>query len=442
MKLPVIGTSFAHGRSAVTAREAVNVWFERRGEGEKAPVIVSHLPGTELLINQGGVLGAWSNPAEGHCYVHTADTLYYILPVTGSVLASVSLPHTAIRPIEMCGTRDRVLFISGLSVWSVTPTLPSAPVLVDFPAGQSPLSCAWLGGYFWVYTTYGRIYWSANGVDWDPLDFANSEALSDTALWVRTIGDRLVLIGRRTIEFWGATGNAALPYRLIPGSVVYFQLETNGLRQLAQLGSRLFMWGSADGGRSGLFELRDTAMVRVTNPDIEEVGDQNLISISAFEEFGRPFVLVYRNGLVSWLVDVDMGVASRIQGGAYAGHVTFLADRGSQFVANSSGLYRMDRLMADPVLRRITTDNLVSPDLDRFSVDKVRLDVQADSVSMSVSRDGGATFGAPRSKSASAARGVRGAVQFDRYGTASQFTFRVESNGSFILSNIIINPRN
>lgn len=443
MKLPVIGTSYAHGRTAVTARVAENIWFERRGEGEKAPVIATHLPGTAQTIALPGILGAWRNPAVNYEYVHTASTLYRVNTATGTIDATMALPWTAIVPMEMCGTATRIVFLMGALPYYVAPTLIGAPTLITLPDGQQAVSCAWLGGYFWIYCASGRVYWSVDGATWDALDFANSETLSDSGFRVRTIGDKLVLIGERTIEFWGSTGVSAIPYRLIPGSTIQFDAYRNGLRQVANVGDRLFIWGSANGGRNGLYELRGNAMQHITTSDLEFATADTFLSISAFEWFGRPFVSLYRQGGVSWLIDVDMGVASRIVGTtAYAGHVTFLASQSQVNVANSAGVRRMDPTLVDADIRRITTDNLVSPDLDRITVDKVRLDVQAETVTVTASRDGGATWGTARSKAASAARGVRAAVQFDRFGTAAQFTFSVAATGPFILSNIIVNPKN
>ena len=98
MKLPVIGTSFAHGRSAVTARQATNVWFEQRGEGEKAPVIASHIPGTGSSISLPGILGAATNAEIGQHYVHDEDTIYYGSPGV-SFGSPMALGFTTALPI-------------------------------------------------------------------------------------------------------------------------------------------------------------------------------------------------------------------------------------------------------------------------------------------------------------------------------------------------------
>lgn len=438
MKLPIIGTSYAHGRTAVTARRAQNLWFEQRGDSEKAPVIATHLPGTEQTFALAGLVGLWRSPGTGVTYAHTATTIHRV-SLPGGVNATQALAFTAVLPLEFANDSGRVLFVGAARAFHADVFLVASPneIVIE---GQSPLSCTYLGGYYFLYMASGRVYWSVNGMSWGPLDFANSESLADGGVKCLAVADTLVLIGQETIELWADTGNPAIPYRLIPGSTRRFSVFNAAA--VTQLGDRVFLWGSMPGGSLGLFELDGTALRRLSNEDLDRSVGTAVARLSAFEVGGRVFVAIYSGNGATWWFDASLGVPSEITHGVYTGSRAYVAEFGVLYVTTSTGVSRMDRGFADAIPRVLVTDNLVTPDLDRFAVDKVRLDVQTETVTLEVSRDGGATWGAARSDAASADRGVRGAVQFDRYGTSSQFTFRISGQGAFTLSNVIVNPRN
>jgi hypothetical protein len=441
MRLPVIGTAYAHGRSAVTARVMENLWAERRSDSEKAPVIVTHVPAA-VDVMTGDYTSIYRDPV-GAVIAAGPTNLYSLNLTAGTVTTTQTLPDAAGTPIFFASSGARVLGVHPNYAFQAVIGSSIAAVTVS---GQAPYDCAYYAGYFLLYMFSGRFYWSPDGTTWDALDFANTEAAGDGGLRVVVYADMLAFFGTTTIEFWGRTGNADKPFQLIQGSVRRFTLGTN--LSLSMVGEQPFFWGSPEGRTAGLYTLDGMTPVRLSTDDIERaLADTSFVYVSGFGLLGHTIVAVHApdTGATYWY-DLSTGIWSRMTGGTpYAGQHQFI-EFGSKIFGLRYALgaiYRLNPAAADSVARTLVTDNVVSPDLDRFVLDKVRLDVQtADTVSLEVSRDGGDTWGSARSAIASSARGVQGAVQFDRYGTASQFTLRIKATGQFALSNIVINPRN
>ena len=95
MRLPVVGTAYAHGRSAVTARAATNLWFERR-DGEKAPVIASSLPAANTIATFANARTFYRSPSDAlYAFIQTSTELLQINPANGAIVETHTLPDAA-----------------------------------------------------------------------------------------------------------------------------------------------------------------------------------------------------------------------------------------------------------------------------------------------------------------------------------------------------------
>lgn len=453
MRLPVVGAAYSHGRTEVTARVAKNLWFETRPDGEKAPVLCTHLPKKTNYSMSEAITSPVSivSTDAGFTYIASTTKLYGFAPGSGIVTFGNTFPSalTAGARLEYASDQTNIVMtqVNNASYCSVGGGTINA---ITIPDSQVPVSVAWLRGYFVMLTLAGRLYFSTDGSTWNALAFATAEASPDGGSAIRAVGNVLVVFGSRTIEFWAPSGNADIPFTPITEAVVRMGLSS--ANALCMIGGQVYFWGSPQNGPRGLFTLDGQHPQRLSTPDLEKVIGSSAFNppwVSGFELFGHKIVtLTPVPGSDTYWFDLSTGAVTHIPSGApFNGKCEFITDYADIYGVNPAEHTRHFKLDASTydtdVVRELVTDNVSTPDLDRFTVDKVRLDVAVDSaVSLAVSRDGGWSWGSSRSSDASGTRGVRGIVQFDRYGTAPQFTFKVGATGKFVLSNIIINPRN
>lgn len=107
---------------------------------------------------------------------------------------------------------SEVVFGRGSTAYSYDGTDYQA---IAFPDGADVTMVAYTAGYFmFLRAGTGKWYFSAigNARSIDPLDFATAENEPDRLLDILILDGVLILLGTESIEFWGATGDADLPY--------------------------------------------------------------------------------------------------------------------------------------------------------------------------------------------------------------------------------------
>lgn len=107
---------------------------------------------------------------------------------------------------------SEVVFGRGKTAYSYNGTNYQA---IAFPDGDDVTMVAYTAGYFILLRAEtGKWYFSAvgNARSVDALDFATAENEPDRLLDILILDGVLVLLGTESIEFWGATGDADLPY--------------------------------------------------------------------------------------------------------------------------------------------------------------------------------------------------------------------------------------
>ena len=105
-----------------------------------------------------------------------------------------------------------VIFGRGKTAYSYNGTNFQA---IAFPDGADVTTAVWTAGYFiYLRAGTGLWYFSAvgNGRSIDPLDFATAENEPDALLDVGVLDGVIFFFGTESIEPWGATGDADLPY--------------------------------------------------------------------------------------------------------------------------------------------------------------------------------------------------------------------------------------
>lgn len=118
---------------------------------------------------------------------------------------------------------------------------------IAFPDGADVTMAIWTAGYFiYLRSQTGLWYFSAvgNGRSVDPLDFATAENEPDALLDALVLDGVLIFLGTESIEFWGATGDADLPYAPIQQRVFEQGVIATGC---AVVVDNSFYWIGRDG---------------------------------------------------------------------------------------------------------------------------------------------------------------------------------------------------
>lgn len=141
-------------------------------------------------------------------------------------------------PASFAGYEDYVFVNAGAEIGAYDGTtystiaFPDAEDVIKVVVGASRLLA--------IRANTGKFYWTDPlGITIDALDFATAENSPDTLKDMLFIGDKAILFGAETVEFWPATTDSELPFNPIPGAT--FPVGIKGTGMCAQF-NRSFAW--------------------------------------------------------------------------------------------------------------------------------------------------------------------------------------------------------
>lgn len=205
MKLPYGTSAYQRSRGNLPSLELVNMFVEQSNsqgvilQSRKALVQVAEVGSgpVRATLQEDGVFGGDRFTLSGASFYRGSTLLG---TVAGDGVASIAANET------------EVLICAGTSIYSYNGTTFAA---VAFPDSADVRAIAYNAGYFFALRSgTGQWYFSAveDGRTWDALDFATAENEPDQLLDLVFLDGVLILAGTNSIEFWGATGDADLPY--------------------------------------------------------------------------------------------------------------------------------------------------------------------------------------------------------------------------------------
>lgn len=226
-------SNYERQRGNIPALPVVNMLAENIPT-EPGPVLQSR-PG---LKDSGTVMG--SGPVTG---VYQADSVLNsdLFGVSNGSLYRASTLVGAINgtgPVSFAGYEDLLFVNAGHDIWGYDGTTLSS---IAFPDGAE-VSKIVVGASRLVAIKEDTdiIYWSdvlTSSID--GLSFASAENLPDRLYDILYIGDKLVLFGAETVEFWPTTDNADLPFAPLTGATLPVGIKGTGM---ATHFSRTFAW--------------------------------------------------------------------------------------------------------------------------------------------------------------------------------------------------------
>lgn len=472
MKAQLVGFGIgSSGQPQTTARAALNYYFEPRPPGEKSTHVVKPYPGLSEHATINGGTGAM------RC-IHTMGTVAFI--VCANKLIEVDSSGTATTRGTLASSGGRVeaadngatmILVDGTKVYTYVQATATFTTLGGGTCNDGACSATWLGGYFVVGSTAGgapaRVYISADGSTWSSTDYASAESNPDALVAVRAVGNNLVVVGEFSTEFWTQTGAADYPFQPVVGSTLPYGSPAIEGTAVVRIGQSVYMIGQSRGTTAPfMLRIRGYQAERISNPDFERVLRGYALSSSrafAFELDGHEFYqITFVSASATWVYDALTGIWTKLdQFGAGATHfcgfglmVPYAGGLAANTIlglANDSATgkvykYRPDLMTEDgsAAKRELILDHVAMPDLDKFTLDEVRMDVSGSTAfthAMSVSRNGGYSWG-----SAMASRGdsTNSPLRWARLGTARQFTLKFSQTVASLhtINNIILNPKN
>ena len=414
--LQCVGPSYWLADRKTAVQRSINLWMMVvEGLGEQGTPVLESAPGLSLVHDFGDDISGM-RAADGRSFIVSGSTLYE-MTASEALTARGTLPSSA-SFVSMVNGEGQLAIVDGtsLSVLNLTTNVLG-----------SVMSAGWLGsklvdfldGYFiFVEPDTERFYLSQidDATTLDALDFSSADTLPDTIVAQCVIRRELYLLGQRSIEVWVDSGGADFPFVRYQGTPI--DVGVVGYRAWTTAGGSIVWVGSSIKGGPYVYMLNGYQAQRISNQSIEQQLAKSTDIASArvwsYQDAGSEFALFDIPGAeTTWAYDLatqqwhergekDGGdwIPSRVVHHFYFNNV--------HYVAGGSKLYRMSRdyhdLAGDPLVRERTWAHLRSPSLEPVPYRSLEVlcttgDTTAANITLEVSNDNGAVFGAPLARS-------------------------------------------
>lgn len=434
-------TSSAKGRLAESGGRLINAYSEKLGDGR---VKLSRVPGVRAIVE-----------------ATTGEHCRGAIEVNGVVLAA--LDERLVTITESGGTftvNDIGAFAGTETVYfarnnkSPTPDIVAVTdgtaFIVDMSTGAttypdsdvgSPNSVCFLGGYFIF--SYGNARMRASGLNdtsINTLDTAFAESKPDGLLRVVALGKNLYACGPQTIEIWPNTGNATgFPFSYL-GTIARGIAGPDAIAGYENDFSNVLIFAGSD---NVVYRINGNIAEPISSPsvskDLQRLADKSSLRAVVYEHEGHS---VWCLSCTDWTWCFDVSTGSWFERKSYgrdSWRVSASVKCFGSWVMGDSltgkfGVVDPDYgyEYGDPLALRITSSTM-SGFPARAVMSRLDLDIMsgvgsaagadpietAPRVRMSVSRDGGVTFGSYREAEIGRQGKYRKSVRFNRLGTAS-----------------------
>lgn len=447
-RISLFGLGLQSLSRAVTAKLRQNFYTEHRPQGEKSQIVAYGTPGTRLFLDLGG------NPSRGGIVVERVDLAYvvnlgtfYEVNNAGVATARGTIGTTSGR-VSLAHDGTIVLVVDGTTGYTYDTSNPATPIAV-IASGTfiaNPTTCTWMDGYFIANNnTEGQI--STNGTTWNALDVFTPSSNPDNFIAVIADHEQIIPFGDISTEFWNDTGATDFPFAPIVSAAAEWGLAARW--SLVKFNDSLAFLAKNRMGQVIVCRLQGYTAVKISTPDIDDIinGYSNVADASAFSYLlgGHPFYQInFPSADASWLYDGLTDEWQKVKSygmGRHRGDWGFYYLNKSIVSASDSGrLFILDPTVytdnGDMIEGELISENIAQPDLERFNVDRVRLDMESGvglasgqgsdpTAMLFVSRDGGFTWGAQQDATIGAMGEYRTRVEWRRQGQSDEWNFKV-----------------
>ena len=289
------GRSFRVGRSKAAGMTSLANMYGEPVEGEGRTSFVCYgTPARSLFATIGGGTVRGQLTASDVHYAVIGTTLYKINgDGTNVALGTVE----GSLPVDMSYNGNQIDIVGEIKAYYFD--VPSATLYEHSGAGyEQAVSSTSLASYTIIACKdTGRFRWRlTNTFTWDALNFATAEAESDNLVAVRAVSNDVALLGARSVEWWGPTGEA--------GANAFAKTATAAAnigcvaRDTALVVDSGLTWVGRDGRAGGVsvYRAEGYAPRKISPPEVdnylEQVSDLTMLRAFAYQQRGHLFYVL------------------------------------------------------------------------------------------------------------------------------------------------------
>jgi hypothetical protein len=449
MKVPLFGLGQRGKSPQVTAQSRVNCYVEIQPEEDRTKIAIYPTPGLTLFCAVGALpsRGLW--PIDAYLYTVHGNQLFRVSSA-GVLSAPLGQLSTSAGQVDMADNGTQLIIVDGANGYIYnTATGVFSTIGGGFPG--NPDYVVYQDTYFIVAPAASNQFFvsaSLDGTSWSAANFATTQTSPEDIQRVAAANNILHLFSEFSTEFWQNTGGIDFPYSRISGAAASWGLHA--------------CWSLAplSGSLAGLFQdrmgqffagmLNGFQIQRLSNAEIESIWTQYPVSTDAVGHAyllgGHPmYQLSFPAQGASWLYDASSKVWSQLKdsngGRHWAQRFAHFDGPEKNIVSDyrNGNLYQIDAAAATDNGSAIVTELVsrhISQDEDFLIINELELILEKGvgltlgqgvnpQVMLSVSKDGGVSYGPERFASLGAVGATTTRARFLRLGSARDWTFKL-----------------
>jgi hypothetical protein len=449
-QIQLFGSGVSSKSLIVTDQRRVNCYYEKRDDGEKGKIAVFGTPNYNLFANLPSIVRGWW--VFKNNIVAVAGSGAYTISALG-VVTSIGTLQTSAGLVSMVDNGVLLFIVDGTKCYGWDGTTFTSPITdANIPNGATTVAyndtffiCETpsVNGQYAVSPSFYTV-----GTAWNALAIGNASSNPDPLLAVDTDHGFLIPWGSSSIEFHQDVGTSPLPYTPIVSATQQVGLAAKFSR--AKFDNTMAFLGTNLQGGYSVYKLFGFQPFVISSRDI----DAYLVNFSTVSDAtaisymwdGHAFyLLTFPSAGRSFLYDGTTNVWSEQQSGTgligrYVGNLAIVFN-GQVYISDYSNgnIYQLsDQVFTDngnACMRLIQTRHIHDGG-NMMAIDEVFLDLETGvglqsgqgsnpQIMVSVSKDGGRTFGNERLMSIGMVGQYKGPrATLRRFGAARDFVFR------------------
>jgi hypothetical protein len=454
--VPLIGTGVKSKSAVVDSQRRLNCYLEPQMDVDKTPVAVFGTPGLTNVADRGASLfrggvteGVVRYEAQGNAF-YSIDNAFTFTDLNAAsrlttTVGRVSAASSGAVVVLADGTNGYNLTISGAVFAQIASSMFANPKAVTWQDGQ------FLASFDETGSNKKRCQISADGVTWNALDFRAVESTPGALLRPYSFGGEVHQFCETGIEFWAYTGDPTFPFQPIRGATLNVGLAARW--SVAESERALFFLGRKKGSGVSAYELIGHQARSITPPGLANLWgqyatkgdatgrvfsvDEHTFYVLSFPTVGKTWMYdAFSSELLGTPVWSELSSAN----GRHFGDLGFeLVERSYVTDYRVGKIHRIDETVytdaGSEIAWEIVTRHFFQ-NYDRVTVDELAADFETGvglptgqgsdpQVMLTVSRDGGRTWGSEMSLPLGAVGAYTTKVSARRLGTARDFVFKL-----------------
>lgn len=322
-------------------QRCINFYPTRTPEGW----VLESCPGFKKIGNagNGAVYRGHLHTGTGQLFAVFGNTVYEIF-ANGTATSRGTIASSA-GDVSMAenGT-DLIVVPDGGTSYTVGLASGSPAQIVDANFPSNPIGAEFLDGYLIVGDATNSSFNISelnSASDWTPQTRAFANSISDKIVGLAVIGQRLFVIGKRTIEPWYNTGNPDFPFERVSGGIL--RIGVTSRRNFCKAGEALFVLAQEENIAGAAYLISSGGMKMVTNETVAAIlRNQGAGTNRVFyhEYNGHPWVYVKNTGFaISRCMVYDLVTEQWHERQSFDGsnYYSFALDSGPVIVGLASG---------------------------------------------------------------------------------------------------------